>query len=96
MKLHPLIDEHRTAIIRLADRHGARNVRLFGSFLHDTARPESDVDLLIEAGPRITPWFPGGLVADLEDLLHRRVDVVEVRALHPRLRDRILAEAVPL
>jgi predicted nucleotidyltransferase len=96
VKLHPIIAEHRAAILCLAERHGARSVRLFGSFARGQTRPDSDVDLLIEAGPRTTPWFPGGLVADLEELLQRRVDVVEPRALYPRLRDRILNEAMEL
>ena len=59
-------------------------------------RPDSDLDLLIEAGPRTTPFFPGGLIADLEEALGRKVDVVEDAALHHLLQDRILGEAVPL
>ena len=88
--------QYRDEIISIAARHGARNVRIFGSFARGDARPDSDVDLLIDAGPQTSPWFPGGLVADLEDLLGRRVDVVEPAALHHLLRDRVLAEAVPL
>ena len=88
--------QHRDEILGIAARHGARNVRVFGSFARGDAGPDSDVDLLIDAGPQTSPWFPGGLVADLEDLLGRRVDVVEPAALHHLLRDRVLAEAVPL
>ena len=87
--------QHRDEILGIAARHGARNVRVFGSFARGDAGPDSDVDLLIDAGPQTSPWFPGGLVADLEDLLGRRVDVVEPAALHHLLRDRVLAEAVP-
>ena len=50
----------------------------------------SDIDLLIETGPHRTPWFPGGLIADLEELLGCRVDVVTEKALHLYLRDRVL------
>ncbi len=88
--------EKRAAILDIAARHGARNVRVFGSFARGDAGPDSDVDLLIDAGPQTSPWFPGGLVADLEELLGRRVDVVEPAGLHHLLRDRVLAEAVPL
>ena len=90
------LPQYRDEILRIAARHGARNVRVFGSFARGDARPDSDVDFLIDAGPQTSPWFPGGLVADLEDLLGRRVDVVEPAALHHLLRDRVLAEAVPL
>ena len=89
------LTRHRDDILGIAARHGARNVRVFGSFARGDAGPDGDVDLLIDAGPQTSPWFPGGLVADLEDLLGRRVDVVEPAALHHLLRDRVLAEAVP-
>jgi len=59
------------------------------SFVRGEARPDSDLDLLIEAGANTTPFFPGGLIADLEDALGRRVDVVEEQGLHRLLRDRI-------
>jgi hypothetical protein len=58
--------------------------------------PASDVDLLVDVRPAHSSFFPGGLVADLEDLLGRRVDVVEPAGLHWYLRDTILHEAVPL
>jgi len=88
--------KYRDEIISIAARHGARNVRIFGSFARGDARPDSDVDLLIDAGSQTSSWFPGGLVADLEELLGRRVDIVEPAGLHHLLRDRVLAEAVPL
>ena len=90
------LNEHREAILAIAARHGARNVRVFGSFARGDASPDSDLDLLIDAGPQTSAWFPGGLVADLEELLGRRVDVIEPAGLHHLLRDRVLAEAVPL
>lgn len=86
----------RKAILKIAQRHGARNVRVFGSYVRGQAGPHSDIDLLVDVGPNLTPFFPGGLVADLEDLLGRRIDVVVERALHPLARDRVLREALPL
>ena len=57
------------------------------------ARPDSDLDLLLTAGPRTSPWFPGGLLVDLEDELARSVDVVEEKAIHPLIRDRARGRA---
>jgi uncharacterized protein len=96
MDVQRRIQEKREEILRLAARHGARNLRLFGSVARGEARPESDVDILIEAGPERTPWFPGGLIADLEELLGCKVDVVTEKALHWYIRERVLKEAVPL
>jgi predicted nucleotidyltransferase len=89
-----MIDRNR--ILEIAHRHGVTSVKVFGSFVRNEAGPDSDLDLLIEAGPRTTPFFPGGLIADLEEALGRRVDVVEPEGLHRLLRDRIQSEAVPL
>jgi predicted nucleotidyltransferase len=73
-----------------------QRVRVFGSFARGDARADSDIDLLIEAGPRTPPWFPGGLLVDLEGELGRRVDIAEENTLHPLIRDRILHEAIAL
>ena len=86
----------RREILEIASRHGARNVRVFGSVLHDEARPGSDIDLLVDVGPDHSPWFPAGLVVDLEALLGLPVDVVTENALHWYIRERVLAEAVSL
>jgi predicted nucleotidyltransferase len=91
-----LLQERRDEIQRIAAKHGAYNVRVFGSFARGEAGPNSDLDLLISVGPNTTPWFPGGLVVDLEQLLGRRVDVVTDRSLSPRIRDQVLSEAVSL
>ena len=86
----------RDEIIRLAASHGAHNIRVFGSVARGEDDEASDVDLLVDVGPRPSAWFPGGLVADLEGLLGRRVQVVTERGLNPLLRDRVLGEATPL
>ena len=87
---------HREEILRIAARHGATNVRVFGSVARGTAGPESDLDLLVDAGPDTSPWFPGGLIVDLEELLGCRIDVATEETLHRRIRDQVLAEARPL
>jgi predicted nucleotidyltransferase len=91
-----LIRLKREEILQIAAKHGARNVRVFGSVARGDAKPESDVDFLIDAGAVTSSWFPGGLIVDLEALLGKRVEVVTERGLHPLLRDKILREAVPV
>ena len=83
-------------ILEIAKRHGVKRIRVFGSVARGQAQPTSDVDFLVDVGPNPSPWFPGGLVVDLEDLLGRPVQVVTERALNNLIRDRVLAEAVPL
>jgi uncharacterized protein len=61
-----------------------------------SAGPQSDLDLLISVGPTTTPRFPGGLVADLEQLLGGRVDILTENGLSPLIRDSVLNEAVSL
>jgi predicted nucleotidyltransferase len=96
MDLAQRLKTNRAEILRLAEKHGASNVRLFGSLARGEAGPDSDVDLLVEMNERRTPFFPGGLIADLEDLLGCRVEVVTESGLHWYVRDRVLKEVVPL
>ena len=94
--MHPLIEKHRAEILALAERHGVFEVRVFGSMARGDADDASDVDLLVSLLPDKTGLALGGLLMDVQDLLHRRVDVVTERGLHPALRDRVLEEAQPL
>lgn len=96
MSIEYLVRQKRNEILRIAERHGAYNVRVFGSVARGEAGPDSDVDLLIDAGEKVSSWFPAGLILDLEDLLGRRVDVVEEVALRPELRSYVLRDAKPL
>ena len=96
MDIAELLEAKRAEIARIAEKHGARNVRLFGSAARGQAGPESDVDILVDVGEEHSPFFPGGLLADLEELLGCRVHVVTENALHWYIRDRVLKEAVPL
>ena len=86
----------RREILDVAARHGARNVRLFGSTARGEARPDSDIDLLVEMDADRSLLDLVGLGQDLEALLAHKVDVLTDASLHPALRDRILAEARPL
>ena len=91
-----IIGLRREEVLRVAARHGVVRLRVFGSVARGDARPDSDLDLLVEVGPDHSPFFPGGLVADLEELLGRRVQVVEEATLRPDVRRRILCEAVAM
>ena len=86
----------RDDILRIAIRHGAQNVRVFGSVARGEATEDSDVDFLVSTSESPSPWFPAGLVVDLEDLLGCRVQVVSEDGLYWLLRRRILGEAIPL
>jgi predicted nucleotidyltransferase len=96
MTVHTILQEHRDAITTIADRHGVKRLRVFGSVVRGEETPESDIDLLIETGAETSPWFPAGLILDLEQLLGRRVEVVTEQALRPELREHVLQEARPL
>jgi uncharacterized protein len=95
--IEDLLADQREQILAIADRHGAYNVRVFGSVARGEARIDSDVDFLIDYQlDKITPWFPAGLMLDLESLLQRKVDVATVDMLKERIKDRILQEAIIL
>jgi len=94
--LRMLREEKRDAVLDVARRYGAANVRVFGSVARGEATPESDVDLLVEWEPGRSLLDHAGLVLDLQDLLGAPVEVGTERSLHWFLRERILAEAVPL
>jgi predicted nucleotidyltransferase len=96
MNIDELLQEKRQEILRIAARHGAHNVRIFGSVARGEASPGGDVDFLVEVGPERSAWFPAGLVLDLEELLGCKVDVVTEQALHWYIHDRVLEEAVAL
>jgi predicted nucleotidyltransferase len=90
-----LIDK-RLAILSVAVRHGARNVRVFGSAARGDTGPDSDVDLLVDLEPGRSLLDHVALWQDLEELLGCRVDIVVEGGISPYLRDRIVAEATPL
>lgn len=87
----------RDEILTLAEKHGASNVRVFGSIARGEATPESDIDLLVDQNwSRLSGWGGMALIVELEDLRGRSVDVATVDELKPLIRQRVLNEAVPL
>jgi predicted nucleotidyltransferase len=93
MDIATLIAEKKKEIRVIAAKHGARNVRVFGSVARGEARPDSDVDFLVDMEPGRTLLDLGGLLMELRDLLGLDVDVVTEHGLKPRIRDRVLKEA---
>jgi predicted nucleotidyltransferase len=91
--MHALIESHRAEIRALAERHGFRDVRVFGSMARGDVTERSDVDLLVTLPAGKTGLALGALLMDVQDLLGRRVDVVTEDALHPAFRTRVLKEA---
>lgn len=87
---------HRSEILAIAARYGARNVRLFGSVARGEADERSDIDLVVDFDPERSLLDHAGLSLELQELLGREVDVVSGRGLKPRIRERVMAEAVPL
>lgn len=96
MNIGELLKEKREDILRIATQHGASNVRIFGSVARGEAKPDSDVDFLVELEPGRSLLDRVALIQDLEDLLGTKVDVATDKGLRDRVRDRILNEAVPL
>jgi hypothetical protein len=96
MPLDSLLVEKREAILRIAARHGAYNVRVFGSMARGEAVPESDVDFLVDMEPDRSLLDLRGLLMDLQELFECEVDVVTEKGLHARMRDNVLKDAIPL
>lgn len=95
--LREVIGDKRDEILRLAAKHGASNVRIFGSVARGEATAQSDVDFLVDWDlSRISAWGGVGLNLDLEALLGRRIDVTTVDSLHPLIRDQVLRDAITL
>lgn len=86
----------REAILAIACRYGARNLRVFGSVVRGDADAASDVDFLVELEPGRSVIDLGGLLMDLEEHLDCKVEVMTPAMLKPRIWERVLREATPL
>jgi hypothetical protein len=96
MDLKGVITQKKDEVLKLAARYGARNIRVFGSIVRGEADGKSDIDFLVEMEEGRSLLDLGGLQMELETLLGFPVDVVTVRGLKPRIRDRVLREAQPV
>lgn len=95
MALRDDVRKHREEILAICRKHGASRVRLFGSAARGTDRPDSDVDILVDAGSA-SLFDLAAMEEEIELVLGRRVQVVSENGLKPRVRDMVLHEAVPV
>ena len=94
--LRELVEARRDEIRAIVARQHGRSVAVFGSVARGDERPGSDIDLLVELSPNARPFEILELGAELEEVLGVKVDVGTPESLRERLRDKVLAEAVPL
>jgi predicted nucleotidyltransferase len=96
MTLDELRRSKRDEILRIAATYGATNVRVFGSLARGETSPSGDVDILVDLDPDRSLMDLGGLLMDLQEVLHLPVDVATEDMLRPKVRERALLDAVPL
>jgi uncharacterized protein len=96
MGIQELLLPFREEILRIAAKYGAYNIRVFGSVARGEAKPDSDVDFLVELESKRSLFDYIALIQDLEKLLKRKVDVAEPDHLHDLIREKVLKEAVIL
>ncbi|MDJ0662490.1 MAG: nucleotidyltransferase family protein [Crocosphaera sp.] len=97
MSLKQLVEEKREEILNIAAKHGAFNVRIFGSVARGEETENSDIDFLIDYDlSKTSAWFPVRLIRDLETILGRKVDIVTQNGLKDRYKDKVLEECIKL
>ena len=96
MTARELLEKKREEILEIAAKHGACNVRVFGSVARGEADPQSDIDLLVEFETGRSLLDHAGLWLELQEALGCKVDVVSDRGIKARIRERVLREAVPI
>jgi hypothetical protein len=90
------IREKREAIVRVAERHGATEVRLIGSLARSDARPDSDVDLLVTWATGTSLFDQAALMVELKDLIGRKVDIASDGWVKPQIRESVYRDAIAL
>lgn len=88
--------QRRAALIAVVERHGASNLRVFGSVARGEDGPESDVDLLVDLAPGTGLFGLATLERELQEILHVDVDLAPANSLKPRVRAAAEREAIPL
>lgn len=96
MSIRERLEAKRAQVLDLAERYGARNVRMIGSVARGEDGPASDLDLLVDLERGRSLLDHAALMIELEQLLGCKVDVATEQGLRSRVRDRVLSEAVPL
>mgnify|MGYP001589002374 CR=1 FL=1 len=96
MGIRELLKEKRAEILRISAQYGARNIRVFGSVVRGEAGDDSDIDFLVTFDKSSSLMDHAGLLVELEKLLGRKIDVAPDDCLKPRIKNRVLREAVPI
>ncbi|MGO8959650.1 MAG: nucleotidyltransferase family protein [Streptosporangiaceae bacterium] len=97
MRIAHDIEVDDAALAAVCEKYGIAELKVFGSRAQGTARPGSDIDVLYSLRPgRKLGWEIEQLADELASLFGQNVDLVSLRALHPRLKSAVLAEARPL
>jgi predicted nucleotidyltransferase len=96
MEIYDLLKSKRAEIYQIALKHGAKNIRLFGSAARKEADGKSDVDLLVDLEPGRSLLDHAALWIELQKILGCKVDVITESGLKPRIHERVLKEAIPL
>jgi predicted nucleotidyltransferase len=97
MLIAPDVDVDEAALAAVCDKYGIAELKVFGSRARGTARPDSDIDVLYSLRPgHKLGWDIEQLAEELGSVFGQKVDLVSLRALHPRLKPAVLAEARPL
>jgi hypothetical protein len=87
---------YRSKITKILKKNDVKRAALFGSFARGDARDTSDIDLVIEFRGKKSLFDLVGLKIELEESIHRNVDIMTYKSLHPLLKSKILKEQVPL
>lgn len=95
-RMDAVVEKNRTRILKLAKENGVRNVRVFGSMARNDANENSDLDLLVDLEKGKSGLALGGFLHDVSALIQRKVDVVTENSLHPRIKEKVLQEAIAL
>lgn len=90
------VRRHRTELAEIGVRHGVQNIRVFGSVARGEADEASDLDLLVDVIPGRGLLALSAFAGEVEERLHVVIQVATVNGLKPRIRDRVIAEAVPV
>ena len=96
MAIDKVLQSRREEILRIAEQHGAGNVRVFGSRARGEAQPDSDFDILVTVGEHASLLDIIAIKQDLEDLLGSTVHIITEDAISPYIREEVLKEAVAL
>jgi hypothetical protein len=96
MNRRDVLKDKREEILRIAERYGAKNVRIFGSVARGEVGTDSDVDFLVDLEPGRNLFDLGGFLYEVQELLGVSVDVVTENGLRDHVRPSVLRDAAPL